>query len=79
VRKILDRAERPRRGQRIAGAPEHTFITHPPFDERLDDGGLTSARLAAHHDHASPPGARVVGPGPEFAELVIALSEPHSS
>jgi hypothetical protein len=79
VRKVLDRTEGPRRGQWVAGAPEHAFIAHPPFDERLDEGGLTGAGLTAHQDHASPTNARVVGPGLELTELVIALSEPHSS
>ncbi len=74
----MDRTEGTRRRQRVASAPQHTFIAHPLLDECLDEGGLACALLTAHQDHASPAGPRVVGPGPELAELVIALSEPHS-
>ncbi len=61
-------------------APQSSaFVAHPAFDERLDEGGLPSTRLTAHQHHASATNARVVGAGPELAELVIALREPHSS
>jgi hypothetical protein len=65
--------------QWVADAPEHAFIAHPPVDERLDKGGLTGARLTTHQNHATSTGARVVGPGVQLAELVIALSQRHSS
>ena len=38
VRDVVERAERSRRRQRIAGAPEHALVAHPAVDERLDEG-----------------------------------------
>ena len=79
MREVMNGPEGPRCGQWVAGAPKHAFVAHPAFDERLDERGLPSTRLTAHQHHASATNARVVGAGPELAELVIALREPHSS
>jgi hypothetical protein len=53
ARDVGERPERPRRKQRIAAAPQSSGRRAPLLAERLHDGGLPRARLAADQHEAA--------------------------
>ena len=79
VRDVVNRAERSRRRQRVARAPQHALVFHPAVDERLDERRLARAGLPRHEDQAAAPCPRVVGPGDDLAELMIPIGEHHEA
>ena len=75
-RRVLQRAERTRRDQVVAGAAQHPGARGQRRDRGADQAGLADPGLAGHQRHAAPP---VRGRGEELrqgGELGLALEQP---
>ena len=79
VGEVVNRAERSRRRQRVARAPQHALVFDPAVDERLDERRLARPGLPRHENHAAAARPRVVGPGDDLAELMIPIGEHHEA
>ncbi len=76
-RGVVQRPERPRRQQVVAGGEQHPRPLLRPARERPDQARLPDPRLAGHERHRPLPGRRPVHGGVQDRQHLVAFEEVH--